>query len=499
MRQEENRNQAEIRRAICGLTERLQADGLSSLRYTLRDKKMRATAVRHGKSWTQTDAEDRQLSIAGVFEGRRAMCSFTGLPDAETASALLRESAQISEETAGSAEESKASRKVDAQAAGGALQSEKRKLEETSADTALSQKLHAVENSTSVKAAAENSRVAAFLWEPHEDVCAQLAKAEAAAYALPETALVENCRYEQQLTELRIFSEDGGLLLSDASGYRCMRAAVIAEKNGSRAYTGACRYGKCLADTGPEELLKETAEEAAGELFGTSLPSGTYRVLLKNDVAAELLEAYIPAFYESRLKDGQSALCGRSEAAAADFLSLREDPELPAGRVTRRVDDEGTPVSAKYLLRNGRLETRLCKSPEKAGEPESTGNGFQPDPQSDVETGVTNVILESDAAHQRTQEELLAALSDGLYVTGIDGAFAGTNVKTGSFSLIARGQVVKGGKSAGAFCEVTIAANFFDLLARVTAAGKTYAATAPDMACVLAPALLAEGVVVSGL
>lgn len=446
---------AELRRAICGLTEQLQADGLSSLRYTLRDKKLRTTAVRHGKNWTQTDAEDRQLSIAGVFEGRRAMCSFTGIPDAETASVLLRESAQFAEEAAASAGR--------------------------------------------MDAAAESSRTAAFLWEPHEDVCAQLVKAEAEAYALPEIALVENCRYEQQLTELWIFSEDGGLLLSDASGYRCMRAAVIAEKDGSRAYTGACRYGKCLADTKPEELLKETAAEAAGELFGTSLPSGTYRVLLKNDVAAELLEAYLPAFYESRLKDGQSALCGRSEAAAAEFLSLREDPELPAGRVTRRVDDEGTPVSAKYLLRNGRLETRLCKSPEKAGEPESTGNGFQPDPQSDVETGVTNVILESDAAHQRTQEELLAALSDGLYVTGIDGAFAGTNVKTGSFSLIARGQVVKGGKPAGAFCEVTIAANFFDLLARVTAAGKTYAATAPDMACVLAPALLAEGVVVSGL
>ena len=464
------------------LTEKLRADGVSDLRYTLRGTKRRTTAVRRGESRARTDAEDLQLTVTGAYAEKRVMCSFTGIPDGETVSVLLRESALAQE-----AEPSRSGAWQGAEA--GAETGDVKKPAGVLAAGLLHEKA----------AMAEENAAQEFSWEAHEAVCARLLQAEACGYEVPETALVENCRYEQCLEELYIYAEDGSLLLSDASGYRCMRAAIIAERDGSREYTGACRYGKCLADTKPEELVRETAEEAAGGLFGKSLSSGVYRVILKNSVAAELLEAYLPAFYQSRVKDGQSALSGRTEPAAAAFLSLREDPELAAGRVTRRVDDEGTPVSEKYLMRNGKAETLLSKSPEKAGEPESTGNGFQPDPQSDVGTGVTNVILESDPAHRKTQAELFSALSDGLYVTGIDGTFAGTNVKTGHFSLIARGRVIKDGKPAGAFREVTIAADFFDMLCRVTAAGNVCAATAPDMACVLAPALLTEGIVVSGL
>ena len=488
------------------LTEKLRADGLSELRYTLRRTKLRTTAVRRGESRGRTDAEDLQLSVTGMYHGKRAMCSFSGIPNAETASVLLRESAQVQEterSCAGALQEAKAGTETgDVKRPAGALEAEN--LQE-SAKTLEMKKIQGSAGTSATGLSQEKAAMAAekapqtFSWEAHEAVCARLLQAEACGYEVSETALVENCRYEQCLEEFWIYAEDGSLLLSDASGYRCMRTAVMAEKDGSREYTGACRYGKCLTDTEPEALVRETAEEAAGGLFGKSLSSGVYRVILKNSVAAELLEAYLPAFYQSRVKDEQSALCGRTKPAAAAFLSLREEPELAAGRVTRRVDDEGTPVSEKYLMRNGNVETLLSKSPEKAGEPESTGNGFQPDPQSDVETGVTNVILESDSAHQKTQAELFSALSNGLYVTGIDGTFAGTNGKTGHFSLIARGQVIKDGKPAGAFREVTIAANFFDMLCRVTAAGNVCAATAPDMACVLAPALLTEDIVVSGL
>ena len=480
MKQERLRE--EQSRALQGLSEKamrelsgaLRSDGISDLRYTVRGTQLRETSVRHGALRSQTEAEDMQLCISGSFEGKRARCCFAGFPDAKTASALLRESAALSEETADQPEKNMGKAQKEAPHEARAVP-EAKPEDQKGCDTLP------------------------FVWETQMETEAALIRAEACGSEVAETVLVETCRFEQHLEEIRIFSGDGALLLSDESGYHCMRAAVIAEKNGSREYTWGCRYGRRLRDTEPEALVRKIAEEAAGGLFGKSLPSGTYRVILKGSVAAELTEAFLPAFFESRLKDGQSAVCGREKQLSASFLSLREDPFFSAGRMTRRADDEGTPVSPKYLMKDGGLCTRLCKSPEKAGEPESTGNGFQPDPQSDVETGVTNVILESDGAHRKTREALFELLSDGLYVTGIDGTFAGTNVKTGTFSLIARGQVILNGKPAGAFREVTIAADFFDMLTKVRAAGETLAATPPDLSCVLAPDLLTEDIVVSGL
>ena len=155
-------------------------------------------------------------------------------------------------------------------------------------------------------------------------------------------------------------------------------------------------------------------------------------------------------------------------------------------------------MSEKYLVRNGLLEQPLFNR-KSAGEQgkKSTGNGFKPDLQSDIDTGVTNIRLEA-GTEAGDLPELLWELGEGLLVTTVDGVFAGTNVKDGSFSLIAGGRIVKDGKTGGAFRQVTIAGNFFEMLKNTRAAGRDYAATTPDCACVLAPSLLAGELVISG-
>ncbi|MDO4265985.1 MAG: metallopeptidase TldD-related protein [Eubacteriales bacterium] len=479
------------------LSKGLREEGISGISYSLEETRRRTTSVRGGMSYTRTDAEDSLLVIKGCVDGREVSVSFTEFPDAKTAAHMLQENAAVmAAANAESGADTQLSEKRDEQ------QLQKRAEKETGA--------FAKEAEADEQAVSGAADLADF--ETHEAVETVLLDAERAAFALPETALVDLCRYEQEQKLVRLFSENGSILLSDASGYRCMRTAVIAkaeraaadrpnEREESTEYTFGCRYGSSVGDTKAAALCRETAELAAGGLFGASLPSGVYPAVLKNSVVAELLEAYLPAFYAENLKEGQSALCGlKGKAAAADFLSLREVPFLSGGRVTRRVDDEGTPVREKYLLKNGIFETALSKrgsTPEEDGE--STGNGFRPDAQSDIGTGVTNVLLLADAEHTKPLSELLSAMQDGLYVTAIDGTFAGTDAKKGSFSLIARGRVVRGGRLCESFREVTIAGSFFEMLLQAKALGDEPAATAPDLACVLAPALFAGDLVVSGV
>lgn len=66
-----------------------------------------------------------------------------------------------------------------------------------------------------------------------------------------------------------------------------------------------------LADDSAKKLACETAKEARAGLDAEPIVSGQYPVILKNSVMAELLEAYIPAFYADRIKNERSALAGR--------------------------------------------------------------------------------------------------------------------------------------------------------------------------------------------
>ena len=70
---------------------------------------------------------------------------------------------------------------------------------------------------------------------------------------------------------------------------------------------------------------------------------------------------------------------------------------MKEGRVCRRIDDEGIPVKEKYLIKEGIFKTKLVnKELAKKLKIEPTGNGFKQSPKSDVEIGITNVILQSE-------------------------------------------------------------------------------------------------------
>lgn len=450
------------RAALAALSAGLRREGFSSIRYSLSETISRKTSVRNSCPDKNSDSTDCIYTVSAVLDGKEGSAGFTEIPDAALAASLLRGICGISE----AAE--------------------------------IPEGLGAEGGSRNTGASGS------FLWEPHDTSASRLIAAEKRALLLPRTALVETCSYEQTQQNVCTLSENGEDIFSDSTGYHCFRAGVIAksaEPSGASEYVFSCRCGGSLEEIDPEELVLEAAMEAADGLSGRSLPSGPYPVILKNTVMAELLEAFLPAFFAERINDGQSCLAGKEgEPAAASHISIREVPDLPGGRIARSLDDEGTPVREKYLIRSGILCPPLfCRSSARKSGAESTGNGFRSGPQSGIGTGVTNVILESGRTLPSPSLPALAArMENGILVTAIDGTFAGTDVKTGSFSLIARGRRIENGQMAGAFREVTIAGNFFTLLKEIQWAGADPAGLSPDCASVLAPSVLAGELVVSG-
>ena len=95
--------------------------------------------------------------------------------------------------------------------------------------------------------------------------------------------------------------------------------------------------------------------------------------------------------------------------------------------------------------------------------------------------------------------DLKKKMCHGILVTDVDGVFAGINVMTGTFSLIVKGRKIENGQETDAFCQVTIAGNFFDMLGQIQGIANDYISTYPDCASVIAPSVYVGELAVSGI
>jgi PmbA protein len=162
------------------------------------------------------------------------------------------------------------------------------------------------------------------------------------------------------------------------------------------------------------------------------------------------------AFYRK-----SSYLVGREGTAiASPLVTIVDDPLIPRGPGSRPFDGDGLATRRNVIVRAGVLETVLCDlySARKLGRA-STGSraiGGTPGPTT------SNLVMEKGAI---SRDELIKQTGRGLLVTSMMGF--GFNPVTGDFSRGAAGWWIEDGALAFPVSEVTISANFDDLLKRI--------------------------------
>ncbi|MDO4554988.1 MAG: metallopeptidase TldD-related protein [Lachnospiraceae bacterium] len=325
-----------------------------------------------------------------------------------------------------------------------------------------------------------------------------LEKAQKAAMSFPGVLQVRQCKYQQKLQEIFLIKENEAEL-SDQTAYHYFEIDVIAGSPERKESASGRIYGDSIAGMDVESCAKETAFEAIKRIGSKPLFSGQYNVILFNHVMAELVEAYLPAFYLRNVLDERSPLTEKNGIVIADRqVLIKEDPFYSKGAFKRSWDDEGRKVSKKYLLRNGKVECLLADRQTAAeGKVEPTGNGFKTTLQSEAETGVTNIVFDGTNSVS-SLDSLKKQMKHGLLITEIDGVFAGANWETGDFSLIAKGRIVDEGKETDPFSKITIAGNFFDILKNNLVIAVDHAVTPPYLKSVSAPSVFVGELTVSG-
>jgi PmbA protein len=244
-----------------------------------------------------------------------------------------------------------------------------------------------------------------------------------------------------------------------------------------------------LLDT-PESVGQEAARRTVRRLGARKIKTQRVPIVFGPEIAPSILSEVLHAVNGDAIYRNASYLAEKlGETVAGDNITIVNDGTMPGRFGSKPFDGEGLPTRRTVVLNKGVLESYLLNTytARKLGL-QSTGSaarGLAGTPG----IGAGNFYLEPGTAGQ---QEILAAIPAGLFVTGLIGH--GGNSVTGDYSCGASGLWIENGELSYPVEEITIAGNMKDMLRNITAIGNDLIFYG-SVAC---PTLRIDGMTIAG-
>ena len=207
----------------------------------------------------------------------------------------------------------------------------------------------------------------------------------------------------------------------------------------------------------------EAARRTVATLGSRKVETQECAIVFDPEVARSIVGTVFSVANGSSFWRKSSYLLGKEgELIASPLVTIVDDPLIPRAPGSRPFDGDGLPTRKNMVVDKGVLGPVLCDvySGRKLGRAStgSAGRGIGGNPGPTT----SNLIMQAGSV---TKEELLRQTPRGLYVTSLMGF--GFNPVTGDFSRGAQGFWIEGGELTFPVSEVTIAANFDQILKRI--------------------------------
>lgn len=307
---------------------------------------------------------------------------------------------------------------------------------------------------------------------------------------------VETCVYGDGYGET-IMSNTKGLYLHDKSNIAYTYVVVVAKENEDIKTGMAYRTGNDFSKFNPKEIAEEAVKEALSMLGAKSVKSGDYPVVIRNNAAADLLEAFEGIFSAENVQKNLSLLKGKlNEQIGSEKFTLVDDPFMEGGLASRSFDGEGVASKYKKVVDKGVLKTYFhnLKTAKKDGV-ETTGNASKSSYKSSVGIAPSNLYVEKG---EKTLEEMISSMDKGILITELQGLHSGLNSVSGDFSLAALGYEIKDGKISKPVEQITVAGNYFELLKNIEETGSDLKFGLPGEAYIGSPSLKIKKLAIAG-
>lgn len=280
---------------------------------------------------------------------------------------------------------------------------------------------------------------------------------------------VESCDYGDTAGETVVATTTG--IRRSAMVTTCELAGDALADDGDSTQTGfGFSIGRSVEDLDVGRAAHDAVERTTGMLGAVKPPSAHLPVVLDPWVVAQLLGIVAGTLSAEEVIKGRSVFAGRSGEQVADpIVTLLEDPTDPRAWGACPIDDEGLTSRRVPLIEWGTL-TQFVHSTSTARRVGTSSTG------SAVRYGYKSAPLPrcravSLAPGSRDQDQLVAAVDDGILVQDVSGLHSGVNPISGDLSTGAQGLRVRRGQRAEPLHEFTIGSTLQRLLLDVAAVG----------------------------
>ncbi len=300
-----------------------------------------------------------------------------------------------------------------------------------------------------------------------EELIAKVLETTEKLYAADPMA-VDGCQTQGliETSEIAIYNSKG-LDLQQKSSVAGLVAVGVVSNGQEMSNDYQIKLGQ-LDKIDVDALVTKAVSGAKEKLGGEVAPTGQYPVVFNPEAMTSLLGVYSSIFNSEAAQKGLSKLAGKEgETIAAACVNLIDDPFHKENPEPMNFDAEGSPTHKKAVIENGVLNTLLynLKTAAVAGK-KTTGNASKAGYDSAVGIRPFTMYL---AGGEMTEEELLAKVGNGVYITDLSGLHAGADSISGDFSLQSAGYMIEGGKKTTYVKSFTVAGNFYELLKNIVA------------------------------
>ncbi len=322
-------------------------------------------------------------------------------------------------------------------------------------------------------------------------------RAEAAAMAADSRITNSDGGSFDAATGRKVLANSRGFVGSYRTSYAGVSAAPLAvDANGTMQrdgwWSGARSF--VLLES-PESVGAEAARRTVRRLGARRVPTQSVPIVFAPEVARSLIGSIFEAASGDAIWRHASFLAGKlGEAIANPSITIIDDhtmmlPSGVGGFGTSPFDGEGLPSRRNVVVEKGVLQTYLLNTyaARKLGmrSTHNASRGLAGTPG----IGCGNLYLEPGT---QTQNEIIAAIPTGLFVTSLMGF--GTNTVTGDYSRGATGLWIENGQLTHAVEEITIAGNLSAMFQNVTAIGNDL----EFRGAVASPTLRIDGMTIAG-
>ncbi len=261
------------------------------------------------------------------------------------------------------------------------------------------------------------------------------------------------------------FATSGGFAGGYRGSYSSLTVEPVCDDAGGKKRNGywwtAGRFASSLDE--PEVVGRKAAERTVAQLGSRKAETSSVPIVFDPEAGRAIVGMVFSVANGSSFYRKSSYLIGREGGPiASELVTITDDPLIPRAPGSRPFDGDGLPTRRNTLVDRGVLRSVLCdvysarELGRRATGSAGRGTGSSPGPTT------SNLVMQPGDV---SREQLLASTQRGLYVTSMMGF--GFNPVTGDFSRGASGFWIENGELTFPVSEVTISANFDDVLKRI--------------------------------